>query len=201
MTEPEEQTTPPKASTPAAEQALVKYKDALDQTKTGVWTPERTTAWSPDPMRPEIIQSISHNPPMCPVCHAKDIKVFLYPFSTNEAGDIDFQCLNAQQMDICGYEAIYRAGTRTFEQHPNKPKHDDWISPAMLYNREPVKPEVETPEGLMSIAEAADLLNIAKADVAAMVVEGKLKTTKHEGKTFLTILDVEALLNGVKTGG
>lgn len=189
------------ADTPGARNALEKYKAAIDSTQDGVWEPERIAMSAGDAMRPADmvnVPGVTHNPPACPKCLERfQSKVFLYPFSTNPVGDIYFQCLNAQQMNICGYEAIYRSRTRTFEQHPNKPRDPEWVSPARAFNRQPVAPESPTqtnaPEGLITLRTASERLGVEAHALAALAAEGKLPIVKHEGKTYVRIETVEEI--------
>jgi hypothetical protein len=209
MPEPnEEQIT---ADSPASRNAMEKYKAAIDSTQNGVWEPERIMIGAGDPMRPADMTNmpgITTNPPACPKCLDKfQSKVFLYPFSTNPVGDIYFQCLNAQQMNICGYEAIYRSRTRTFEQHPNKPQDSEWVSPARAFNRQPVAPQSPTqtnaPAGLITLRTASERLGVEVHALAALAAEGKLPTEKIDGKTFVkeeVVAEIEAE-RGVKTDG
>jgi hypothetical protein len=181
------------ADSPASLNAMEKYKAAIDATQSGVWEPERIMVGAGDVMRPADMTNmpgITHNPPACPKCLDRyQSKIFLYPFSTNPVGDIYFQCLNAQQMNICGYEAIYRSRTRTFEQHPNKPQDPAWVSPARAFNRQPVAPESPTqtnaPEGLITLRTASERLGVEAHALAALAAEGKLPVVKHEGKTYV----------------
>ena len=192
-----------RADTPGARNALEKYKAAIDSTQDGVWEPERIMVGPGDTMRPAYMVNmpgITTNPPACPKCLDRfQSKVFLYPFSTNPVGDIYFQCLNAQQMNICGYEAIYRSRTRTFEQHPNKPQDPEWTSPARAFNRQPVAPQSPTqtnaPEGLITLRTASERLGMEAHALAALAAEGKLPVVKHEGKTYVkeeVIVEIEA---------
>src|SRR5574338_1374722 len=181
------------ADTPGARGALEKYKAAIDATQNGVWEPERVMMSAGDAMRPADmtnIPGVTHNPPVCPKCLDRfQSRVLLYPVSTNPVGDIYFQRLNSQQMNICGYEAIYRTRTRTFEQHPNKPQDPEWVSPARAFNRQPVAPQSPTqtnaPEGLITLRTASERLGMEAHALAAFAAEGKLPVEKHEGKTYV----------------
>lgn len=190
------------ADTPGARSALEKYKAAIDSTQNGVWEPERIVMGAGDVMRPGDVTNVpggAYNPPACPKCLDRfGAKVFLYPFSTNPVGDVYFQCLNAQQMNICGYEAIYRSRTRTFEQHPNKPQDPEWISPARAFNRQPVAPQSPTqtnaPEGLITLRTASERLGMEAHALAALAAEGKVPVVKHDGKTYVreeVIVEIE----------
>lgn len=193
MAEPQKNDEQIMADGPASLNAMEKYKAAIDSTKDGVWEPDRIMVGAGDPMRPADMTNlpgITTNPPACPKCLDRfQSKVFLYPFSTNGVGDIYFQCLNAQQMNICGYEAIYRSRTRTFEQHPNKPQDAEWVSPARAFNRQPVAPQSPTqtnaPEGLITLRTASERLGVEVYALAALAAEGKLPTEKIDGKTYV----------------
>jgi len=196
------------ADSAASFNAMEKYKAAIDATKDGVWEPERIYIGAGDAMRPADVTNIpgiTVNPPACPKCLARyQSKVFLYPFSTNPVGDIYFQCLNAQQMNICGYEAIYRSRTRTFEQHPNKPQDPEWVSPARAFNRQPVAPQSPTqtnaPEGLITLRTASERLGVEAHALAALAAEGKLPTERIDGKTYVRIDVIEEIEAERKNG-
>lgn len=178
--------------------ALDKYAAAIAMTEQGVYQPERILVSSGDPFRPADLSSVAgnmtHNPPKCPRC-----STYLYPMSQNQQGDHDFQCLNGAGMNICGYEAIYRVATRTWEQHPQKPLDPEWVEPGRVFNRQPVAPitapVVEAPDGTLSIKAAAERLGCESHDLAGMIAEGKLPIIKHEGKSFVSealIAEIEA---------
>lgn len=178
--------------------ALDKYAAALEMTERGTYTPDAIAVSSGDPFRPADLSAapgnMTHNPPKCPRC-----STFLYPMSQNTFGDIDFQCLNASGMNICGYETIYRVTTRTWEQHPSKPLDPEWVEPGRVFNRTPVAAEtpavVTAPDGTLSIRAAAERLGCEPSDLGALIAEGKLTIIKHEGKSFIAealIAEIEA---------
>ncbi len=101
-----------------------------------------------DPLRPMDLVTPpgpSQHPPKCP----RD-KFFLQIVDANRIGDTLFECMG------CGYDAVYRGATNTFEQRPNRPQNPGWQPPI---GWEPpstgVDPAPATPQPLQPTRAAA----------------------------------------------
>lgn len=187
--------------TSPSQNVIDKYAAAIGQTQEGQFAPDSLVVSAGDPMRPADIVSIpgniSHNPPTCPKCKATyNADVWLYPMSSNPQGDTLFQCLNGVGLNVCGYECVFRVGTRMFEQRPGR-NDLDWVVPTRRYNRQPVtvetEPAIETPTGFLTIKDAAGRLGCDPHDLAAKIAEGRILVRRWGGKVFIDEAAVTAL--------
>jgi hypothetical protein len=191
--------------TSPSQSVVDKYAAAIGQTQEGQFNPDSLVITAGDAMRPADVMSIpgniSHNPPICPKCKAAyNADVWLYPFSTNPQGDTLFQCLNGVGLNVCGYECVFRVGTREFVQRPGR-DDADWASPSRRYNRQPVPaeiaPVIETPAGFLTIRDAAEQIGVDAHDLAAKIAEGRIPVERREGRVFIDEAVVVTLKHAV----
>lgn len=79
-----------------------------------------------DPLKPREIMpppGLAAVPPTCPICGT-----LLHPVDQNPAGDVFFECLNGDLASAGHYSAVYRVGTKQWDQHPAF-RRDDWMAP------------------------------------------------------------------------
>lgn len=129
-----------------------------------------------------------------------ETRVFLHPVSQNDQGDILLICGNIQ----CGYETVYRVGTRTFEPRPGRPD-TAWQPPvtksgvkgkvkASKKTKAPCATRAPKPEGdkPLTLSEAAKQINVPLRSLRRAVRKKKLRALKHDGEYHVNPADLAA---------